>query len=74
MGTKKEIKNLDDKTLVVDIVKGISSDTVLKMYHKGFKSLNQNSVGDLLVSVKIVTPKKLTKTAEDLFKKLEKEL
>ena len=74
LGVKKEIKNLDDKTLVVDIEKGIGSDTVLKIRHKGFKSLNQNSIGDLLVGIKIVTPKKLSKTAEELFKKLEKEL
>ncbi len=74
LGAKKEIKNLDDKILVVDIPKGISSDTVLKIKNKGFKSLHQNSVGDLLINVKIQTPKKLSKTAQELFKKLEKEL
>ena len=74
LGTKKEIKNIDDKILIIDIPKGIENNTVLKIKGKGFKKLNQNIYSDLLISVKINTPKKLSKNAEELFRKLKQEL
>jgi molecular chaperone DnaJ len=74
LGVKKEIKHIDDKTLIIDIPKGIEHNTVLKVKSKGFKRLNQNLYGDLLITIKIITPKKLSKTAEELFKKLKEEL
>lgn len=74
LGSKKEVKNIDDKIIIVDVPSGIESDSVLKIKQKGFKSLHANTFGDLLLSVKIVTPKKLSRSAQDLFKKLEKEL
>jgi molecular chaperone DnaJ len=74
LGIKKEVESLDGKILIVDIPNGIESDSVLKIRHKGFKSLHSNTFGDLLLSVKIITPKKLSKVAQDLFKKLENEL
>ncbi len=73
LGTKKEIQNIDDKKLVVDIPKGIENNTVLKIRNKGFKKLNQNYFGDLMLTIKIDTPQKLSKTTEELFKKLKQE-
>lgn len=74
LGAKKEIKNIDEKTLIVEIPKAVEHNTVLKIKGKGFKRLNQNTYGDLLIAIKIKTPKKLTKTSEELFKKLKEEL
>jgi len=74
LGIKKEIQSIDEKNLVVDIPKGIENNTVLKIKNKGFKKLNQNYFGDLMLVVKIDTPQKLSKTSEELFKKLKEEL
>ncbi len=74
LGTKKEIKYIDDKILIIDIPKGIAANTTLKIKGKGFKRLNQNATGDLLINVLINTPQKLSKQAEELFKKLKEEL
>jgi len=74
LGIKKEIQNIDDKKLVIDIPKGIENNTMLKLKSKGFKKLNQNTFGDLLIIIKIDTPKKLTRVAEELFKRLKEEL
>ncbi len=74
LGVKKEIKNIDDKILILEIPKGIEHNTILKINNKGFKHLNQNIYGDLLVTIKIKTPKKLSKNAEELFRKLKEEL
>ncbi len=74
LGIKKEIRYIDDKILVVDIPNGIMTNTTLKLKGKGFKRLNQNTTGDLLITVNIITPQKLSKQAEELFKKLKSEL
>lgn len=74
LGTKKEIKHIDGKILTIDIPKGIITNTTLKIKGKGFKRLNQNTAGDLLIIVNIATPQKLSKQAEELFKKLKAEL
>lgn len=74
LGVKKGIQNINEKEIIIDIPKGIDNGTILKVKGKGFKKLNQNSFGDLLVIVKIDTPKKLSKHAEELFKKLKEEL
>ena len=74
LGVKKEIKNIDDINIVVEIPRGVDNNAVLKIKNKGFKKVNQNGFGDMLVLLKVKTPKKLSKKAEDLFEQLRKEL
>lgn len=74
LGVKKEIKNIDDKNIVVEIPRGVDNNAVLKIKNKGFKKVNQNGFGDMLILLKVKTPKKLSKKAEELFDQLRKEL
>lgn len=74
LGCKKEIKNIDNKKLIIEIPKGVDHGAILKIRNKGFKKINQNGFGDLLITIKIKMPKKLSKKAENILEQLKREL
>ncbi len=74
LGTNKEIKDLENKDIIVHIPKGIDSNTILKLKNKGIKHLNKPGTGDLYITVLIKTSKKVSHKAEKLLQDLEKEL
>ncbi len=59
-----------DGTEKINIQPGIQSGEIIKIKNKGFKSLQGWSKGDLLVIVKILTPRKLSRQEIEIFKQL----
>ena len=53
---------------------GVQNDVLLKLKGKGIQHLNDNRKGDLLVRVRVVTPKKLTPEQMQLFTELSEGL
>jgi molecular chaperone DnaJ len=69
LGDKIEIPTLDGKAALT-IPSGIQTGTVLRLGKKGIKTLGGRSVGDLLVKVLVVTPKKLSVERKKLLEQL----
>ncbi|MFO7980521.1 MAG: molecular chaperone DnaJ [Candidatus Aminicenantes bacterium] len=67
LGTKVKIPSLEGDE-VLDIPSGIQSGKILKLKGKGIQSLNNHRNGDLLVKVKVETPKKLDKKQKEILK------
>ena len=71
LGTKKEIDIVDEK-MTVKIPAGVRHGEILRVRGKGIKY--HNSVqGDLLIKIKIATPKKLSRKAKSALEELQKE-
>lgn len=71
LGGKVEIPLTKGKT-TLDIKEGTISGTVMRLKGKGVKTLNRESYGDMLVTIKSEPPKNLKK-AKDLLKQIEKQ-
>ncbi|MGE4554992.1 MAG: molecular chaperone DnaJ [Candidatus Paceibacterota bacterium] len=74
LGTKKEIKTLDGKKIMLKIPPGTNSGEIFRVRGKGIKHFNATGYGDLYVTVKIETPKKVSSKAKKLLEELDKEL
>jgi molecular chaperone DnaJ len=72
LGAKIIVKTLDND-IEVKIPSGTQSGTVLKIKDKGVPHINSRSRGDLLLTVRVVVPQKLSKKEKDLLKKLAEE-
>ena len=71
LGAKLKIPMVTGETEEFEIPSGTQSEQEFLIKGKGFKRINSNStVGDLLFTVKVQTPKKLTKEQRELFMKL----
>lgn len=68
----ERVINFFDEKLKVKIPKGTDSHDILKIKEKGV-SLNGKGRGDLLIKIKVRTPKKLSRKAEALIEELKKE-
>lgn len=55
-----------------EIAEGTQSGTKFTLRGKGFKRLNSNATGDLIFTVQVQTPKRLTKEQRELFNELAK--
>ena len=69
LGTKTKIETIDDETNIY-IPKGIQSGEKLIISNKGYKGKNKDIRGNLIVKVKIVVPKELSKEEKQIYKKL----
>jgi molecular chaperone DnaJ len=73
LGAKILVKTLDGD-IELKIPNGTQSGTVLKVKDKGVPHINNpKSRGDLLITVRVVIPKKLSKKEKDLLKQLADE-
>lgn len=73
LGDKIEIPTLFE-TIFLKIPEGIESGAVIKVKGKGMSHLYGKGSGDLMVRIKIKTPKKLSRKARQLLEELQKEL
>jgi len=67
LGTTVKIPSLEGEQ-VLDIPSGVQSGKILKLKGKGISHLNNHRKGDLLVKVKVETPKKLNKKQKEILK------
>lgn len=72
LGTKIEIPTLDEN-VEMKIPSGTQSGTVFRLKDKGIKYIDHHEHGDQYVQISLVTPNKLNKKQQELFKQLEKE-
>ncbi|MFA5348018.1 MAG: molecular chaperone DnaJ [Methanoregula sp.] len=68
LGTSVEIETIDKRHIDLKVPAGIQSNTALKISAEGVK--RRGKPGDLLVRVKIVTPKSLSSEQKELYQKL----
>jgi len=68
LGTSMEIETIDKRHIDLKVPAGIQYNTALKLGGEGVK--RRGHPGDLLVRVKIVTPKSLSGEQKDLYQKL----
>lgn len=72
LGAKVDVATLDGK-ISVKIPEGTESGDVLKVRGKGVPNASGYGRGDLMIEIKVVTPKKLSRKARELFEYLRKE-
>ena len=72
LGAKVEINTVDGKVWL-KIPAGTQSGNVLRLKGKGVPYLESTKRGDHLVTIRVVTPTKLTKKEKELFQKLAEE-
>lgn len=72
LGAKVEVDTVDGK-VEMKIPAGTQSGEVLRLRDKGVPHLDSTRRGDHLVTVRVVTPTKLTKKEKELFKKMAEE-
>ena len=69
LGTRVYVKSLDEE-IQVYIPQGVQSGENIKIPNKGYKKEKEER-GDLIATVKILVPKKMTEQEQKLFEKLE---
>ena len=72
LGADLEIPMVDGTKVVYKIPDGTQTGTKFVIKNKGFKSVNSSSTGDFVFTVKVQTPKKLTKEQRELLVQLAK--
>ena len=72
LGADLEIPMVDGTKVEYKIPDGTQTGTKFVIRNKGFKSVNSSSVGDFVFTVKVQTPKKLTKEQRELLVQLAK--
>lgn len=72
LGADLKIPTVTGEDEKFSIAEGTQTGTRFSLRGKGFKKLNSNSIGDLIFTVQVQTPKKLTKEQRELFNKLAK--
>jgi len=73
LGAKIEVPTLSG-WVNLKIPEGIESDTTIRLDGKGMPHLARRGFGDMMVKVKVRTPKKLSKRAKELLEELKKEV
>ncbi len=71
LGSKRKIKLLDDSEIEIKIPAGTQSGTILRVSGKGIQA--GRSKGNLMVTVRVHIPKKLSKKAKEAVKILQEE-
>ena len=72
LGAKLEVETIDGK-VEFKISAGTQSGKTFKLKGKGVPAINGSGRGDHLVTIRVITPTKLTKKEKELFKKLAEE-
>jgi len=69
LGTKTKLTGIDDE-IFIKVPAGVQSGQILTIEKKGYKD-GKGDRGNLLVSVKIMVPQKLTEEEKNIFEKLK---
>ncbi len=72
LGGELEIPMVDGSIEKVSIGEGTQTGAIYTIRNKGFKGVNNTTVGDFVFEVSVQTPKKLTKEQRELFTELAK--
>lgn len=72
LGAELEIPTVTGEKEKFIIAEGTQTGTKFALRGKGFKRLNSNATGDLLFTVEVKIPKRLTKQQRELFNELAK--
>lgn len=72
LGAELSIPMVDGTTTKFKIPEGTQTGTRFRIKGKGFKAINRNYEGDMIFTVEVQTPKKLTKEQRDLLMQLAK--
>lgn len=72
LGDKIEIPTLFGQ-VSLEIPEGVESGTTIRLKNKGVPHLDSHGSGDMMVKVKIKTPRKLSRTQKNLIEKLKEE-
>lgn len=72
LGADLKIPMVDGSTEIFRIPEGTSTGTRFRVKEKGFKAVNRNYTGDLIFTVEIQTPKRLSKEQRELLLQLAK--
>ena len=72
LGADLKIPMVDGTTEIFRIPEGTSTGTRFRVKEKGFKAVNRNYTGDLIFTVEIQTPKRLSKEQRELLLQLAK--
>ena len=72
LGAKLKIPMVDGTEENYDIPDGTQTGAKFIIRNKGFKSLNSNAQGDLVFTVQVQVPKKLTTEQREILNKLAK--
>jgi len=73
LGDKIEVPTLENE-VVLKIPQGIESGQVVALEGKGLPHFNQTRRGDILVKIKVTTPRKISHRAKELLEQLRSEL
>jgi molecular chaperone DnaJ len=73
LGDRVEVSTLTD-WVKLKIPEGVESGTIIRLENKGMPHLQRRGFGDMMVRVRIKTPKRLSRKAKELFEELKKEL
>lgn len=73
LGATYTIKNLDEKPLEVKIPAGVQFGDILRLKEKGIPQTSRSRAGDILITVQIKTPTKLSSKAKKLIEDLRGE-
>lgn len=72
LGTETEVETVDGK-VTLKVPAGTQSGKIFRLKNRGVPYLNDSGRGDHLVTVRVITPTKLTRKEKELFKKLAEE-
>ena len=72
LGAELKIPMVDGSTVMFKIPEGTQTGTRFRVKGKGFKAVNRNYEGDLIFTVEIQTPKRLSKEQRELLVQLAK--
>ncbi len=72
LGAELKIPMVDGSTVMFKIPEGTQTGTRFRIKGKGFKAVNRNYEGDLIFTVEIQTPKRLSKEQRELLVQLAK--
>jgi len=72
LGDKVEVPTLSG-WISLKIPEGLESGTVIRLEGKGMSRLQHRGFGDMMVKVKVKTPKRLSRKARELLEELKKE-
>jgi molecular chaperone DnaJ len=73
LGDKIEVPTLENE-VVLKIPQGIESGQVVALEGKGLPHFNQTRRGDILVKIKVTTPRRISHRAKELLEQLRSEL